>query len=863
MFRKILAQCSLVTTFSFTCPLFAIAQVVPDNTLGAESSTINSIDDLRSAIKGGAIRGDNLFHSFTEFSVGEGTRLDFVGTEGISNIFSRVTGGSISEIFGTLGVDGTANLFLMNPNGIIFGKNAVIDIGGSFIATTAKNIEFSDGSNFSSVKPDKLLLTIDFPVGLGMGSNSGEIKVQGSGHELRLSDTSNISNAFNSPIIGSQEIQSGLNTSSEQTLALIGSQVAFDGGILANPSGRIEVSSIESGTVGIDLSNERLIFNYSQTSGFQDIVLENRSLLDTSGAPGGNINVRGKELFLSENSLILNSNFSNEPSGNINIDMSGSVNLVGITSPSSFLSFSVIKPGIISQSLESGKGSDINISANKLNLSDFSLINTTTYNSGNAGNINIDVDNSITVIGISPIEGIPALSGVTSITAASGNGGNINLTGNRLFLKEGGLIISQALQQGKGGNINLNFLDSIDLSGAFTLDKSSESFFHSTIGTTTVFSEGGSIAIKTANLKLQEGARVNSTTSGSSKSGNININAKTLVQVTGKVPDSSENSLINRSQITASSEIPNPSIIKIFGLPPFPEGNAGSVIVNTPILEVLDEGIITVRNDGTGNAGNVIIDANSINLNEGKIFASTVLGEGGNIELDFLSLELSNQSQISASAGGAGNGGNVTIDANTIVGSGNSDITANALFGNGGNIDIESDVILGIRQSDRLTPQSDITADSELGIDGTININSPETSADDEVVLAPIRQEETPVEIVRNICSEGKFDRDNRLTITPFSSRDTTYRNLDYSDKYAIEVQQILQDGKSKKNILQPFDSSSSWQPGEPIIEPDAVAIASDGTLMLVATNQPQTITSSGLCQVEKNDKIDVGVLSP
>ena len=118
----------------------AKAQVIPDDTLGTESSTIRSIDQLRDAIEGGAIRGENLFHSFTEFNVGEGMRVDFTSPQGISNIFSRVTGSNISEIFGTLalGVDGAANLFLMNSNGIVFSENAALDVGGSFLATTAE-----------------------------------------------------------------------------------------------------------------------------------------------------------------------------------------------------------------------------------------------------------------------------------------------------------------------------------------------------------------------------------------------------------------------------------------------------------------------------------------------------------------------------------------------------------------------------------------------------------------------------------------------------------------------------------------------------------------------------------------------------
>ncbi|NJO98732.1 MAG: filamentous hemagglutinin N-terminal domain-containing protein [Pleurocapsa sp. CRU_1_2] len=129
MFKPFASNFFLLALLSLLFPFPSSAQVVPDDTLGAESSEINSIDELSDAIEGGAIRGDNLFHSFQEFNVGERATVDFINPAGIENIFSRVTGGNISEIFGTLGVDGNANLFLINPNGIIFGDNISFDGG--------------------------------------------------------------------------------------------------------------------------------------------------------------------------------------------------------------------------------------------------------------------------------------------------------------------------------------------------------------------------------------------------------------------------------------------------------------------------------------------------------------------------------------------------------------------------------------------------------------------------------------------------------------------------------------------------------------------------------------------------------------
>jgi filamentous hemagglutinin family protein len=147
-------------------PIAAVnAQIIPDNSLGAETSRINpniTIKDLPSTeITGGAIRGANLFHSFQQFNVDAGRGVYFANPSNITNIFSRVTGSNVSNIFGKLGVLGNANLFLLNPNGIVFGPNATLDLSGSFLATTANSIKFRDGREFSASNPESApLLTV-------------------------------------------------------------------------------------------------------------------------------------------------------------------------------------------------------------------------------------------------------------------------------------------------------------------------------------------------------------------------------------------------------------------------------------------------------------------------------------------------------------------------------------------------------------------------------------------------------------------------------------------------------------------------------------------------------------------------------
>ena len=161
---------ALLFVFLLLFPSKTFAQIIPDNTLGPESSrtvpeTLNNLPSDR--ITGGAIRGVNLFHSFGEFNIGEGRGAYFDNPNGITNIFTRVTGGNQSNILGTLGVLGNANLFLINPKGIVFGPQARIDVRGSFLASTADSIVFKNGVEFSSANPQGApLLTVNIPVGL-------------------------------------------------------------------------------------------------------------------------------------------------------------------------------------------------------------------------------------------------------------------------------------------------------------------------------------------------------------------------------------------------------------------------------------------------------------------------------------------------------------------------------------------------------------------------------------------------------------------------------------------------------------------------------------------------------------------------
>ena len=206
-------------------PSTACAQITPDSSLGEEKSVVNTNGNL-DTINGGAIRDANLFHSFQEFNVGAGREAYFANPDGVDNIFSRVTGNNLSDIQGVLGVSGHANLYLINPNGILFGENARLDVGGSFLGSTADSILFPDGVAFSASDWQPPILTIKAPIGLGIRARPAPI----------INRSFVINNSF-TDFVG-LEVLPGAN------LTLVGGDINFEGGEATAPGGRVELGGL-------------------------------------------------------------------------------------------------------------------------------------------------------------------------------------------------------------------------------------------------------------------------------------------------------------------------------------------------------------------------------------------------------------------------------------------------------------------------------------------------------------------------------------------------------------------------------------------------------------------------------------------
>jgi filamentous hemagglutinin family protein len=281
----------------------AIAQITPDTTLPS-NSVITPPAPAR-MVTGGTrpAGGNNLFHSFSEFSIPSSNVVFFNNAPDIRNIFTRVTGSNPSSIDGIIRANGTVNFFLLNPNGITFGPNAQLSVGGSFIGSTADRLRFEDGFEFSVSNPASALLTISAPVGLQFGMNPGAIVVNGRGHQASVpTDNPGIA------LIG-------------QTLGLIGGNVTFNSGVVTALFGRVEVGSVQSGFVSLTPHPFGWQLGYEQVQDFGVIQLNNRSALFNPAQdanPSGGIQVQGGQVTLN-NSQIVGVNSGSSVTGNVEV----------------------------------------------------------------------------------------------------------------------------------------------------------------------------------------------------------------------------------------------------------------------------------------------------------------------------------------------------------------------------------------------------------------------------------------------------------------------------------------------------------------------------------------------------------------
>ncbi|BAZ44590.1 hypothetical protein NIES4102_16020 [Chondrocystis sp. NIES-4102] len=578
------------------------AQIKSDRT----TDTQVQVTDNLSLITGGIQAGNNLFHSFEEFSVPTNQVVNFSHTPSINNIFTRVTGGNISQIDGLIQSQGSANLFLLNPAGIIFGNNAQLNIGGSFIATTSDRILFTDGTEFSAVSPTTPpLLTISLPIGLQYGSNPGEINVL--------------------PNYNRTVGNSGLNIKPGHTLALLGGDITIERNSLSGVNSNIEISSIKSGTVGLEPNENGWQFDYQNVSQLGNLELSDRALINASGI----VNFQGDVINLATGSGIRNLTDSDGKGGIINLEATDSINLNG--------GLLLTQVGQIQSNIDQAiteSGGDILFQAPKVTLTNGSIISAGTLSEGKGGNITIDATESVQLSNSTSSN--PTI--ISTSTQGKGTGGEITLNTGELTIKDGSQI--QALAgEGAGGTITVNANDSVIISGTGIL-RSRDRTGHLS---TTILNSGlvAAAGIKGLPLQLQP----------KGESGNLVINTSYL-----KLDDQAEISVSN------------------FGL-----ANGGDITINTANLELDNAGQITA-NTQSGEGGSInIIASESVIFNNLANISTTAQqnGNGGNILLTADNLVLLESNKISADAQ-QGSGGNIAIATQGLFVNPNSSITASS-----------------------------------------------------------------------------------------------------------------------------------------------------------------------------------------
>jgi len=623
---------------------YAIAQLTPDNTLGAENSVVTPLDQLNEKIDGGAMRGANLFHSFQDFNVGEGRGVYFANPLGIESILSRVTGGNPSNILGRLGVLGNANLFLLNPNGIVFGANASLDIKGSFLATTADAIKLGETGLFSASQPQTSSLLSVSPGALffnqvanqpGAITNSGNLVT---GQNLTLS-------ADNLDLQGQLHAGGNLTLQAQDTVKVRDHPASP---FIASAGGQLLVQ----GDQGVDI----FALNYSE-SGFYsggDMVLRSAAAVsgDAHYTAGGNFRIEQLDgtlgnLFSDDDPIIRATGdvFLNAYQGaSLHIFAGGYVYIpdtVRITNPGSLRR--TINP--------TTTPAEANVS-----LSD----GTPLVINGNASPT-VDIRAGTKAVG-SPFvnTGTPTsadiIIGDIVLDAIGGDGGKVFLTNQ--------YQPNPALT----GNITVGFIDprdnfgggsvAIDSKGSITLNDQVRTFADS-------LGNGGDITLL-ANDNITTGYLY--AFSNNSDAGAIHLTSRNgAIDTSAGILDASTNGR-NGGAITLQAN----GDITTFGIRSDGGrfGGSGNIILTSRAGTVsATDGFIISDTYGTGDAGDISISAPSVLFNGGRVTSLVqpgAVGNGGSIRINTASLSV-NGAEVNTTTLGQGNSGSVTITASNTV----------------------------------------------------------------------------------------------------------------------------------------------------------------------------------------------------
>ncbi|WP_448267040.1 two-partner secretion domain-containing protein [Nostoc sp. DSM 114159] len=689
---------------------YALAQIVRDDTLGSENSVVTPKlinGKPTDQIDGGATRGTNLFHSFEQFSVPTGSTAYFNNAANIDNVIARITGKSISNIDGTLRANGKANLFLINPNGIIFGPNASLDIPGSFVASTASSLNFADGTNFSATDPQTTpLLRVSVPVGLQFGATPGTI------HNQSQASPGGITSSF-------LEMPVGLQVQQGKTLALVGNDITLDGGNLTAESGRIELGSVAGNSlVSLNPTNQGWSLGYEGVQNFQNIQLIQRtdgsntyqSIVDTSGNGGGNIQIQGRRVLLNGGSEISANTLGAQQGGNLIVTAAESLELDG----SAILS---------SGTYSTGNAGNIQIATGKLIVRGGAQVLMYNRGSGLPSQLIVNASDSVELIGgtITPLPDGTDLLPSGLFSAGEKNAGDITINTKMLRIQGGAGVSAESSAilfiksnqfipaTGYAGNLTVNASELVEVSGTSPNGSKLSRLFAGTKGS----GDGGNLIVTTKQLIVRDGAAITvsseaendfnsqGSVSNLGQAGELNINARSI--------------LLDKGKLTSNSEL----------------GKGGNISLQVRDLLLMHRNSqISTNAGGDGDGGNITIKAPN-----GFLVAAPL-----------------ENSDITAN-GFSGSGGKITI-------------TAKNLFGFVPRTGAEVERLDPEEKDPNNLLTNDITAFSQQNpsLNGTVQINSPDADPSKGLVVLPVNLVDTSRQIVASCSSGGKIGRNSFIT---------------------------------------------------------------------------------------------------
>ena len=662
--------------------------------------------------------GLNLFHSFGDFGVPTNSIANFQNTpvNGVlpatSNILARVTGGDMSNIFGSIKTTdfGNANLFLMNPVGFLFGPNASVNVGGMVAFTSADYLKLTDNARFNAIPnaaADALLTALPVASFGFLGSNPGAIIVK-----------------------GSQFIA--------ENISLVGGNITIESGVpeggtahraqFSAPNGNILLASARSpGAFDASTLNSLPNVNGTSFSSFGSISLAPGSSVDVSGT--NTVSIRGGQFVLSVNDATLTTSQTSGHSETISL-IPGSAIVTSNSGTDPGADVQLIASDVLingtnitaSNSLVDGSAGNITLKATRQITAVDSFLNANTVGTGQGGNILLRAP-TIDVNG----------GGLSAITSGTGHAGNVLLESQQISLEaspsaaaQGADLFAGTSGSGHGGTVTLRGLDG-PTSHADNVTISGTSRIH-----TLTASDGtaGDITINAARFILTDHATLNADTFGSKGAGTITITATDYAIVSGLSTTVSSSSDNGATGSAGKISVSAPAVILENGgsisTSTTGGGTGGNINILTGQSVTITNGAkVSASSTGHGNAGDILINAGQTFVatnSESAVTTQADTASGGNITVLATDMFQLTNSHISASvADGSGGGGNISIDPQVVILQ-NSQILAQAAQGQGGAITITTNLFLP-------DANSIVNADSGSGLNGTVTIQSPNSPA--------------------------------------------------------------------------------------------------------------------------------------